>query len=411
MQKNSVPLFLALLFTITAFSQSGLNSIYSAYGIGDVQVRDYNGYGGMGGLGVALPSVTTLNDLNPASYAYLPSNRLMLELSFGGKSVNYTNSTQNISAGDFTIQKAAMGLSLFKNLGTSFGIKRYSSVDYLTSGNLYVIGTDSKLSSEIEGNGGLYQFYLSNGLKIGKNLSVGLTTGLLAGSVNRRENILTSASDGISIEKNLYYSEFVLNGGLQYAFKAGGLKWIAGGTYQPQRSLSRLEDNAIKDLSGNTIISEDGIHSRFEFPAKWSAGLTMVRKYWKFGADYIGQQWSGLHYKGTGFTTTNAANYALGVSYSKPRKTLWGTIDGPTVSAGFVRDQSYLVVDGAQVNTTAGTLGVSLPSASGFYHYHFSFKAGSRGKAVYPLVKERFVEFNFNVSLASFIYKGGRKYD
>jgi hypothetical protein len=69
------------------------------------------------------------------------------------------------------------------------------------------------------------------------------------------------------------------------------------------------------------------------------------------------------------------------------------------------------VINGEQISSWAGTAGFSLPSRSGFYHYHFALKVGQRGKSTYPLVKEKFVEFNFNVSLASLIYKGGRKYE
>ncbi|MFT4024814.1 MAG: hypothetical protein QM664_13645 [Flavihumibacter sp.] len=94
----------ATLITAGVTAQKGINSIYSAYGIGDVQLRDYNGYNGMGGLGVSMPSVTTLNELNPASYGSLPNSRLILELSLTGKSVTYTSRDNQFNAGDFGIK-------------------------------------------------------------------------------------------------------------------------------------------------------------------------------------------------------------------------------------------------------------------------------------------------------------------
>ncbi|KIC93008.1 hypothetical protein OI18_19855 [Flavihumibacter solisilvae] len=394
-----------------AQAQSGTNSVYSAYGIGDVQLRDYNGYSAMGGLGVALPSVTTLNDLNPASYGSMPFSRMRLELSFGGKSVRYSSGTQNIAAGDFTVQKAAMGFSLFRNWGTAFGIRRYSNVEYLTSGNRYLQGTSAKLTSTIEGNGGLYEYYLANGLTIKKHLSLGVSIGLLSGSVNRKESFLTAVDEGITVDKNSHYSNAIVRTGAQYKFTTGGLRWIAGATWQPGVSLQKLEDNVIADLAGNTLVEENARSTQFEYPSTWSAGLTMQRSYWKFGMDYITQNWNKVNYQGANFRTTTSGNIAAGVSYSKPRKTLFGTIDGPSYSFGFNRDLSYLVIDGQQVRSWAFTGGVSLPSATGFYHYHFALKAGQRGTNFYPLVKENFFEFNCNISLASILYRGGRKYD
>lgn len=394
-----------------SLAQSGLNSIYSAYGIGDVNIRDYTGFSGMGGLGVAMPSTNTLNDLNPASYGSFPLSRLMLELSFGGKSVNYVNSTQNISAGDFTVRKAALGFSLFRNWGTSFGIKRYSDVEYYTLGNRFLLGTNSKLTSEIKGNGGLYEFFFSNGLKLGKHLNLGLTMGYLSGSVNRKETINTDGSQGVVVDKNDFYQNFYFNTGFQYKFKTGDYSWILGGTFQPQRSLNKTEDNTIQDLNGNTLVQQASILGKFNFPVQWGGGLTMLADDWKIGVDYIGQNWQSVHYAGPGFQTTNSGNWAAGVSYGQPRKTVFGMMDGPTYSAGLNYDQSYLVINGQQIKTIAGTIGISLPSRSGFYQYHFGLKAGQRGSKTYPMVRENFVEFNANISLSSLIYTGGRKYE
>jgi len=403
-----------LYFTIAvnfAEAQSGLNSVYSAYGIGDVQLRDYNGYGGMGGLGVAMPSINTLNDINPASYGYFTRNRLMMELSMGGKSVQYITSNQNIPAGDFTMQKAAMGINIFRNWGASFGIKRYSNIDYLTIGDRYLLGTESKLTSQIEGHGGLYNFYFSNGFRIGKRLSVGLTVGYLSGSSNRSEEVLNNSATDVTVEKNVFYQNFLLNSGVQYQFKTGKLSWIAGATFQPQRTLTTTEDNYIKDGSGNTLIEQNAKAGSFDYPVQWSAGLTMLKKEWKFGVDYIAQEWSSVNYSGNGFQTKNAGNWSAGISYSKPKNTVFGYVDGLTYNVGFNRDLSYLVINGEQIKSTAGTVGISAPSRNGLYQYHFSVKAGQRGKSTYPLVKEKFVEFNMNLSLSSVLYTGGRKYD
>lgn len=409
MKRNCLLIFF-LAVGAMAVAQNGLNSIYSAYGIGDVQLRDYNGYGSMGGLGVAMPSITTLNEMNPASYGSLPSNRLMLELSFGGKSVNYISNTQRFQAGDFNIQKAAMGISLLKNWGTSFGIRKYSTVDYMTKGTRYLIGTDSKLESVIDGTGGLNQYFFSNAIRIKKHLNLGLSLTYLSGSVNRLETVNSNGAASLKVDKNLYYGQFIFNTGAQYQFKTGSWNWIAAGTYQPQRTLNKTEDNSIRDGDDVVLAEEKSVNSSFDYPLQWSAGLTLYNDHWRFGADYIGQNWNDVHYKGTGFQTTNAGNWSVGLSHTKPKKTIWGYMDGPTYAIGLNVDQGYLLINGHQVTSIAGTAGISLPSRSGFYHYHIALKAGQRGRSTYPLVKEQFIECNFSISLASILYVGGRKY-
>lgn len=102
------------------------------------------------------------------------------------------------------INNSAGLLCPFKNQGSSIGTKRYSTVECLTTGNSYLIGTDRKLLPNIECNAGLNQLYPGNGEKLGKHLTLGLTTALLSGFVHRQEEVITSASDGINIEKNLF---------------------------------------------------------------------------------------------------------------------------------------------------------------------------------------------------------------
>ncbi|HOA38978.1 MAG TPA: hypothetical protein PKJ36_11285, partial [Flavihumibacter sp.] len=197
----------------------------------------------------------------------------------------------------------------------------------------------------------------------------------------------------------------------QYQFETGKLNWIAGGSYQPQRTLNTIEDHAVKDASGNTLVQDNEITGTFKYPAIWSAGLTAYNDAWRVGADYISQDWTKVKYSGNGFQTTTASNFSVGVSHSKPKRTVWGYVDGPTLSVGFNMDKSYLVLDGNQVTSYAGTMGITLPSANRFYHYNAALKIGQRGSKVYPLVKETFVELNLNFNLATIMYVGGRKYD
>ena len=105
--------------SLHGIAQPGINSIYSAYGIGDVSIRDKNGYTPMGGVGIAIPSNKILNSNNPASYAFIPRGSYMMELSAHGASVGYKNETQTFKATDFALDGAALGFSISKKNGRS----------------------------------------------------------------------------------------------------------------------------------------------------------------------------------------------------------------------------------------------------------------------------------------------------
>jgi hypothetical protein len=160
------------MFSLQAQSQPGINSIYSSYGIGDVNIRDMNSYTSMGGVGIAIASDKGINGANPASFAFIPYGTYGMDLSFTGKNITYKNESQSFKANDFVINGAAFSFSLSKKAGASVSLKRYSTAEYYILANRYLEGTNSKLSETITGSGGLYLASAGFGVKLGKALSV-----------------------------------------------------------------------------------------------------------------------------------------------------------------------------------------------------------------------------------------------
>ena len=66
-------LVLSALTTMSAFAQSGTNSPYSQYGIGDMADEGVGFNKGMGGVGYGFRKGNEVNPLNPASYASIDS--------------------------------------------------------------------------------------------------------------------------------------------------------------------------------------------------------------------------------------------------------------------------------------------------------------------------------------------------
>lgn len=408
---NRYSFLFILLLVAGAASAQYTNSIYSAYGVGDVNIRDWNAFSPMGGVGVAMKSERTLNELNPASYSGLKNNRFLLEIAAAGTSVNYITENTNQTASDFKIKRAAFGMNLFKHVGTVFGIRKYSSVGYQTIASRYIQGTTDVLTDTVRGNGGINQAFFTNSLSIGKHISLGVSTGVLFGSVNKTETVNYSATDGIVIGTNNYYNKAFLNTGFQYYFNTGKVKWTLGGTWQPAINLNDQVSSSIADLSSNilqgTVINTTG----FKYPEQYSGGISMNKGGSLLSFDYIRQNWSATGYHGNEFVTTDLQNYAVGYSYTFYKNTAFGPMERASIMAGFQRELSYIIINNTQLTSMAGTFGVNVPSKNGTFNYTLGLRVGQRGEAAYPLVKENFIDFTLNVSLGSFFYIGGRKYD
>jgi hypothetical protein len=404
------PAGLLLLLVNNGWAQNA-NSIYSAYGIGDIQLRTQNGYSSMGGLGIALKSDRTLNDLNPASYGALAHYRYMLEVSAVGSTVRYVTEEKNIGGSDFGVKRAAFGMSIAKNMGTVFGLKKYSNVGYKSYADKYVAGTNEKLQEIIVGNGGLNLAYIGNAYNFGKHLSVGVTTGIIFGSISKTETLSIGSAGTLDIVSSDYYQKFYFNAGVQYQFKTGKYQWMLGATLQPGVQLNREGEFIVTDGSDSLYASAVPTHGTFDYPLQWGAGLTLVKGKSTFGFDYIRQNWSATGYRGDGFTSTNHQNFALGYSYTFKKNTFYGPRDGISIMAGVQRDQSYIIINGLQVTSNMATLGFNFPSKNGMFNYTVGFRGGERGRVSYPLVKEKFVDLTLNISLGGFFLTGMKKYD
>jgi hypothetical protein len=399
-----------LVGVFKAHSQKGLNSIYSAYGIGDYRMRDANAYSGMGNVGVAMPSQFSINEINPASFGWLNKDRFTFEAGFSGLSTNYTNEKVNISAGDFSISRMALGMQLINPLRTVVGLRRFSQVDYYTTATRDIAGTNQQLLSEVEGNGGLYQVYMGNAFTIKNKLSLGVTTGFVFGSINSKETMTLSETDILIAESNKFYTHGSVNAGLQYQFKTGKNKWMLGAFYEPQIKLNVQEDNQLKNGSDEILSSKAAVNSKFVFPSKYGFGATWTKSSFTASADIIRHMWSSTGYKGADFTTTDATSYAIGIRHQFIRNSIWGISPGISIYAGFNKEDSYIVIKDNQLKSTSATLGITIPNRNNLNYYSLGLKVGTRGQPVYPMIKENFFEFHINMAFSSYFSKG-KKFD
>ncbi|MBL7736737.1 MAG: hypothetical protein JNL51_14865 [Chitinophagaceae bacterium] len=401
---------LALSYCDVVTGQEDPNSIYSAYGIGDYRMRDQNAYMGMGNVGVAMPSTYSINEINPSSFAWLPKDNLKLELTLGGLSSRYINENVNAAAGDFTISRVALSAQFIGAVRTIVGLRRLSQVQYYTTASRGIAGTETNTTNDVEGNGGLYQIYTGNAIRIGKNLAVGANIGFIFGSINTKESMALNNGMTIVSDANKYYHQASLGGGVQYQISGEKNKWILGAFYEPQIKLNVEEEAKLLNQSDEILSEKNNAYGKFLFPQKFGVGISLSRNSFTGSIDMIGHLWSATKYKGNHFTATDAYSFSAGIRHQFTRTTYWGQTPGISLHAGFNREQSYLVINNNQIVSNAATIGATFPSKNNLNFYSVGCKIGSRGIAVYPLIKENFFEFNFNFSLGGFLYKD-KKYD
>lgn len=389
-------LLLCLLLPFAAAAQNGINSLYSAYGIGDVEERDYSHNFGLSSTGIARKSTTFLNELNPASYSALPNQQFAFDVAFRAQFMSYKNSSISQSAADFNFRRLAIGFKASKRWGISAGFTPFSSVDYKLLDTRSITGTAEKVTSQTEGSGGLNRLYISNGYQLSKNFSVGVSTAFIFGPVNISEKIDT---DTLFTKRNKYTFSPNFTAGLQYSGKIGKWELGLGATYRFQTNLTMNEKLKVTNLNDEVYFETELASSSLVLPAQIGTGISLSNGTVRWMADYRLQQWDGINQPVGNYKYVNASRVSTGLEYAFKRYYYDGYVDGIILQAGFSYNQSGLQIRGTRIKDLSGTAGISVPSRNGATRYYLGVEAGQRGTSTSGLVKETYINLLFNLSL------------
>ncbi|KGL61892.1 membrane protein [Polaribacter sp. Hel1_85] len=428
MIRNILLVFL-LITSIAASAQRTNSSPYSFFGIGEefnpVTVEQSS----MGGIGVAFSHYKYLNFTNPAAYADLRyttysfgllNNRLTID---NGSAKETSNST---SLSYFTL-----GVPLGKKAGMSVGIQPVSTVGY----SLFNAGLESSgknTETLYSGKGGVSRVYGSFGIKLTKEISLGIEADYSFGNV---ENSITNKIEDVSLATKYKESTQVRGGsvtiGTQYKKELKNKLVLSGGaTFKMGNDLKVTGDDYLYSLTlsstgaefGRDTISQSSIIGNYSLPLKTTlgAGLGKYDK-WYVGLEYENQD--AIATTGS-LSTTNAAykygesnRFSLGGYYLPKINSISSYWERITYRAGVRFEKSGLLVDGSSLNTNFTPIddfgisfGLGLPLKQ-LSTINMGFEFGKRGTTNNNLIQENYFNFRLSLSLTDTNWFQKRKID
>lgn len=397
MKRIHITFSILLLTAGSASAQKGLNSLYSAFGIGDLEERDYSRSFGVGSAGIARPSGQFLNELNPASYTAMPIQMFYFEASMAGKSVQYNTTSATQSAGDIAFKRFAIGFKAHERWGISIGLMPYSRIDYKLLNSTAIEGTGENVRNAVEGSGGLNRFYISNAFRITKNLSAGVSSAVIFGPVNTIDSL---ANDEVHTSRNLYYRNLNFTAGLQYQGKIGEWSIGAGATYRLATTLRGSGDFSIRSSDETVLYQDKSTPAEYKLPSQTGFGISAATGNLTWLADYKRQKWEGLNASGSAFRYTTAERYAGGMEYMFKRLDFYGReTEGAVVQLGAAFHKNYISVKEQPLEDFSMSAGLSLPSRTGHLRYYLGVEGGQRGVSAKGLVQENYFNVVLHLSL------------
>ena len=274
-------------------------------------------------------------------------------------------------------------------------------------------GTATTLPVEYDGSGGINRYYFANGFRITKNLSVGINTSYLGGSLTQRDTLLSAdLTTGIFTTRNIYIRNWYFDYGLQYHIPVSK-KWDIniGATYANKTGLRAQTTALVKDEKGDTLSSKILSNNFFTLPNSTGVGIALIKdKKLTFLADYRFQNWTSLNINGSNYSLVNSSRYSAGVEYSQLKQYLGASYETFNFQAGAFYNKSYLKIGNEQLTDKGFTLGAGLNSRRSTLSYQLSAEFGVRGSQYTP-VKENYASFTFGLTYKDFWYTKGRKYE
>jgi len=292
---------------IAAMAQSGTNSPYSQYGLGQLSEQTSGFNRGMNGLGYGFREHNQVNFLNPASYASIDSLTFIFDAGISGYITNFKEGGKSKNAQNANFEYAVAAFKVGKRIGLSFGILPYTNVGYNYSNtqtlydNLY--GTKTTTTNLYSGSGGLHQVYLGAGWMPFKGFAIGANLSYLWGDYER--SITNSYSDAnVNTLSKIYtatVNNYKLDFGVQYTAKMSkrdeltiGLTYGLGHKLNADPMCKIISTNSQTAVSDTTTYTVD---NGLAVPATFGAGFVWNRENrLKLGVDYSLQKWASVEF-------------------------------------------------------------------------------------------------------------------
>ena len=386
-----------LLFLPDVAAQNSTSSPFSILGIGEIETRDFGRTVGMGNVGIGLQSENFLNRRNPAALSGIDTLRFILDVSAAIKFSEFATRTQSQRTTDFNFKNLAVGVRVAKKWTSSVGLSPYSNVGYHLKDQDNIEGSDVHREIDFSGNGGINKFYWANAYELFRGFSLGVTSSYMFGNITHKEDE-EIISDVHTYNVNKIYFDL----GAQYSHRFGQFTNVTvGGIYGYE------SDMAIQHTQ--TITSNTGIDRNQRWPdiksyvpESYGAGFSVTRSKkaaeWVLAADYQFRKWSVDRSRHKTLTYTDSHLYSVGLQFTPNKQRPENYWQALRFQAGASYYQSYLKVNGYQLEDYSVSLGVGLPFRNLSY-VNIAVNAGESRTGQRGGINERYILLSVNLSL------------
>lgn len=394
-------------------------SPFSTFGIGEYYGNALIHNQGMAGVGLSQPQTWYLNNQNPALLVYNSFTVFSAGIIGESRTVRAAENSERIRSGNLNYLAVAFPIrprsypAKMHRWTTSLGLMPYTNVDYSIQYTGEVIGSGTPTTVEEQGSGGLSQFYWSNGVRITKELAVGLKASYIFGSlVNDFTGILNETSQPvpyrISVNEKTYITDFGFSAGVSFSRDSlwrgddyrlsFGAVYAFGGDLKARRTDKFLRSTMSGDLIDSVTLAT--FRGNLYIPQEFGFGISLAkRNNWSLGADIRYQDWTTFRSINRedqeGLTKSWGA--AIGGEITPDPFAVNNYLNRIAYRAGLSYEISPFLANGQEVRDFGINFGFSLPT--GRSSMDVAFKVGKRGNRSENILEENYFKVYFGLTL------------
>lgn len=397
------------LFSIAEVWGQAARSPFTTVGIGEPYGNALINTQGMAGVGVSQPQFFHMNNQNPALLVYNSFTVFQAGILGERRTVRQNSASEKAVGGNMNYLVTAFPVK-YNRWSTGLGLMPYTTVKYKISYLGEIDNSSDTISIVEEGSGGLSQLYWSNGIRLYKQLAVGIKAAYVFGSTkNEYSNRLIRMNQPVgyssTVEDRLYIQDLSLTAGISYTidslFARKRYRLSFGATYGLGTDLkSTWRSNLLrKAANGDTLDATtlQRVQGQTYVPPAFTGGISLSRgAKWSIGTEFSFQDWSS-------FRTINQDAETLGKS---TRFALGGEITPDQLSekllkriiyrAGFSFEQYPYKANNNAVNDLGINFGFSLPA--GRSSLDMAFRYGKRGNLSDNTLEENYFKIFFGIT-------------
>ena len=404
MKLISVIIFSLITLIQTAIAQQG--SIYTRYGLGDVQSTYSARRLGMGQLGTSVADEDFIGSLNPAGWNLLKMSRFEIGVAYNGISVRDDIQKKFYSATRFTGFTMAFPVSTVYGVGVAIGMIPVTNVNYqvtnhATDPNVFVGDYDITY----QGSGGLSKIFIGSSYRLPFDLSIGAAFDYYFGNINYSSSVAFSGSNNVTANFTKTYRPKAIGAtfGLISPDILKGSSSIFSDLHIGGSANLIFSTSVDSLLLASSSVRTDTVNLStmdMKIPYRVNVGASVIlNKRFLVTVDYAFQPWK--EFSINNFNSVYMRTMMMlsaGFEYKAPKELGSSYFNTIIFRGGFSCEQTQYFINNTGINQYSVYGGCSLPLSMG-NTVDIGLQYYIRGQVANSLIKENGFKLAFGISL------------